>query len=448
MFASNVCGQIVHPRRPRHARADGLGLLGGKLLGLDHVLLEDQHRSRHQADFVLLVGRGNLDGVIAAGKLPHGADHLEDRRHDRAIGQIDHRGGNADADTHQHPEQGHQETGFRENRRAVSFEAVLLPRNHAARTRACVVLGPCEDVEQLVGAGRGFVGQKPLRHVPAVRGPDLEHFLRQRREFGAGFNERIEGLLLIARHLRAALRQRVEFLLIERPELLELVLEVDVRGQQIGADRADRHRQAAAHVGKIDQQALARIGRGDAAFLVDDRSRLLQHEFGERRGLGRQQLGGGLLVDGVGDGLGLVLRVTQFVEQRLGLLPVHLVLLDRPLARETVHLGAARLDVLPQHGAFGLECVVAGDQPAAQRRKRCIDPCHQVAGGHRGRNPKVDGPVGGFADCANLDDGGADHGGQQHAQHAETQYQSSTDVQLQERHGKFLPRLRWKQAVR
>ena len=175
IFRIERLGQIVHPRRTRHARADGFGFLGGKLLGLDHVLLEDQDRSRHQADFVLLVGCGNLDGVIAAGKLPHGADHLQDRRHDRTVGQIDDGGGDADADAHQHPEQGHQETGFGENRRTVRLQTVLLPRNHAARTRARGVLRAREDIEQLVGAGRGFVGQEPLRHVPAVRGPDLEH---------------------------------------------------------------------------------------------------------------------------------------------------------------------------------------------------------------------------------------------------------------------------------
>ena len=53
-------------------------------------------------------------------------------------------------------------------------------------------------------------------------------------------------------------RQKIEFLLIERPEILELCLEGRVSGQQIGADGADRHGHAAAHVGKADQQALAR----------------------------------------------------------------------------------------------------------------------------------------------------------------------------------------------
>ena len=247
------------------------------------------------------------------------------------------------------------------------FQVVLLPRNHTARTRARGILRSREDIEELVGAGRGFIGQEPLRHVPAVRGPDLEHFLRQRREFGAGFDECVEGLLLIARHLRPPFRQRVELFLIERPELHELGFESRVRGQQIGADGADRHCHAAAHVGKADQQALALIGRGNVAFLVDDGGRVLQHELGERRGLGRQHLCRGLLVDGMGNRLGLVLRAAQFVEQRLGLLPVLLVLLDGPVARETIHLGAMPLNVFPEHRAFGLECVVAGDQPAAQR---------------------------------------------------------------------------------
>jgi hypothetical protein len=42
MLAIEGLGQFVHPCCPRHAGADGLGLLLGKLLGLDHVFLEDQ----------------------------------------------------------------------------------------------------------------------------------------------------------------------------------------------------------------------------------------------------------------------------------------------------------------------------------------------------------------------------------------------------------------------
>ena len=64
------------------------------------------------------------------------------------------------------------------------------------------------------------------------------------------------------------------------------------------------------------------IGRGNVAFLVDDGGRLLQHEFGQRSRLGREDLCRGLLVDGVSDRFGLVLRVAQFVEQRFGLLPI------------------------------------------------------------------------------------------------------------------------------
>lgn len=121
------------------------------------------------------------------------------------------------------------------------------------------------------------------------------------------------------------------------------------------------------HVGKVDQQALARIGRGNIAFLVDNGNSLLQHEFGERSRLGRKDLCRRLLVDGVSDRLGLVLRVAQFVKQRFGLLPIRLVLLDRPMAREAIHVGAMHLDVFPEHRALGLEHVVAGDQKAAQR---------------------------------------------------------------------------------
>ena len=116
-----------------------------------------------------------------------------------------------------------------------------------------------------------------------------------------------------------------------------------------------------------------------------------------------------------------------------------LVLLDRPLAREMIHLGAMGLDVLPERRAFGLEYLVAGDQPAAQRCERRINPRHHVACGHGGRNPKVDRPIGGFADGANLDDGGPHHAGQQNAEHAEAENQSSADIQMQKCHGGVPP---------
>ena len=74
--------------------------------------------------------------------------------------------------------------------------------------------------------------------------------------------------------------------------------------------------------------------------------------LGERRGFGREDLGCGLFIDGVGDRLGLVLRPAQFVEQRLGLLPVQLVLLDGPMARKTIHLGAPLLDLFPERRTF------------------------------------------------------------------------------------------------
>ena len=177
--------------------------------------------------------------MIATGELSHGANHVEDRRHDRTIGQIHDGRRDADADTQQHPEQRHQETGFGQRSGTVLLQVLLLPRNHAARTRSGAVFRACEDIEQLVGTGCRFVAQEPLRHVPAVRGTDLEHLLRQRREFGSRIDQRVEGLLLIARHLRAPLRQRIELLLIERPEFLELLLEIHVRGQ---ADRRGSHR--------------------------------------------------------------------------------------------------------------------------------------------------------------------------------------------------------------
>jgi hypothetical protein len=55
------------------------------------------------------------------------------------------------------------------------------------------------------------------------------------------------------------------------PKFSELGFESLVPCQQVGADRADRHRHAAAHVGKVNQQTLARIRGGYAALLVDDR---------------------------------------------------------------------------------------------------------------------------------------------------------------------------------
>src|ERR1019366_3323190 len=58
-----------------------------------------------------------------------------------------------------------------------------------------------------------------------ARGADLEHPLRQRREFGARRDQRVERRLLVGRHLGPPLLQRVEFFLIERPEFDELVLE-------------------------------------------------------------------------------------------------------------------------------------------------------------------------------------------------------------------------------
>ena len=278
-----------------------------------------------------------------------------------------------------------------------------------------------------------------MRHVPTVGGADLEHLLRQRCEFGAHADEGIECALLSTGHLRSTLRQCIDLFLIERPEALELRFERRIGGEQVGADRANRHRHAAAGIGKSNQQAFALVGRGDAAFLIDNGGNFLQHEFGERGGLGRKDFCSGLLIDGVRDRFGLVLRIAQFVEQRFGLLPIQLVLLDRPMAGDTIHLRAVFLNSFPKPGAFGLERLVAGNQPAAQRRQRGINSRHQITRGHGRRNPKVDGPLGRILDRANFDDCDADDNGQESAKRAETENQSSSNVQLQKSHDEFPP---------
>ena len=96
--------------------------------------------------------------MVAGGKLAHGPDHFEDRRHDRTIGHVDDCRGDADACAQQHPKQRGQEIGFGENRRTVGPQIVLLPRNHAPHTRAHGVLRSREDIEQPVGARSGFIG--------------------------------------------------------------------------------------------------------------------------------------------------------------------------------------------------------------------------------------------------------------------------------------------------
>ena len=262
---------------------------------------------------------------------------------------------------HQDPEQGRQETGLTQHQRSVRPQIGLLSRRHPAVAHAFAALRACENVKQLVGAGSRFVGQEPLRHIPAIGGSDLEHLLRQGRKAGAGLDERIEILLLFDGHLGPAQGKRLEFLLIERPQLLIFLLEGRIGRQEVGADGADRHRHAATQIGVADQQALARVGRWNGTLLVDDRGRFLQHQLGERRGLDREDLGRRLLIGRVRDHLGLVLGGAQFIEQRLGLLPVQLVLLDGPMAGETVHLRTAFLDLFPEHTPLSLEGLVSGN---------------------------------------------------------------------------------------
>jgi hypothetical protein len=117
--------------------------------------------------------------------------------------------------------------------------------------------------------------------------------------------------------------------------------------------------------------------------------------FASGAALSGQHLGRRLLVDGVCNRFGLVLRAAQFVEQRFCLFPIRLVLLDGPLSRKAIHLGAVARDVFPQQCALCFECVITGDQPAAQRGERGVNPRHHIAGRHRRWNAKVDRPVGG-----------------------------------------------------
>jgi len=110
-------------RAARATRALMASAPSRKLLGLDHVLLEDQDRSRHQADFILLSSQ-ELQRSDRRGELPHGADIWRMGGTIERLVRYTTVAAHTDTDTQQHPEQRHQRPVSARNRRAVLLQIV------------------------------------------------------------------------------------------------------------------------------------------------------------------------------------------------------------------------------------------------------------------------------------------------------------------------------------
>ena len=100
-----------------------------QFIGLDHVLLEDQDRLRHIADFVLLITSRNLNSLVAMGQGRHGtrdgADRAGNARADQPCGRDPQNQGHTGGTDHGDQPLAHGRTGVRPQQVLIRLEAQL-----------------------------------------------------------------------------------------------------------------------------------------------------------------------------------------------------------------------------------------------------------------------------------------------------------------------------------